>query len=176
MVSEQEIKGLKELDDYLKQFTAKVEAKLLRGGLRAGTNVFLKRAQAFLAPHRKTGKLERSLRIRTRLKRGKVTATLIAGNAEAFYPHMVEFGTAAHLIQAENAAGKNVAASMNRRQKKNAGALSFGGVIAEKVEHPGTAAIPFMRHALDGGTTDAVNAMADYLRKRIPKELAKKGK
>lgn len=155
------ISGLKELDLALKQFALKMEGNIVRGGVRAGTSVFLKRARSYI--NNRTGKLSKSLRIRTKMKKGRVSATLIAGNADAFYAHMVEFGTARHLIQATNDTGQNVAAKVNRAGRKNAGALSFGNTTVEQVQHPGSAPHPFMRPALDGGQTEAVAAMAEYL-------------
>ena len=171
MVSETTVSGLKELDAALKQFTAKIEGNIVRGGVRAGTAEFRKRAASYIKDD--TGALRRSLRIRTKLKRGKVSATLLAGDKDAFYAHMVEFGTAPHLIQATAPGGtKNIAARINRQTKK-AGALAFGGVLAEQVNHPGSKPKPFMRPALDGGQAEAVQKMAEYIKKRITKEALK---
>lgn len=171
MVSETSVSGLKELDAALKQFTAKVEGSIVRGGVRAGALAFRDRAAAYIKDD--TGALRKSLRVRTRLKRGKVSATLVAGDKEAFYAHMVEFGTAPHLIKATGPSGtRNVAARVNRVNKR-AGGLAFGGVLVEQVNHPGSAPKPFMRPALDGGQTDAVQRMADYIKKRITKEQLK---
>lgn len=171
MASEMNISGLKELDLALKQFTPKVEGNIVRGGVRAGTSVFLKRARSYI--NNRTGELSRSLRIRTKSKRGHISATLVAGNAKAFYAHMVEFGTARHLIFASDKEGKNVAARINRPGRKNAGALAFGSTTVDKVEHPGASPSPFMRPALDGGEQEAVAAMAAYIRARIEKEKLK---
>lgn len=165
-----EVTGLKELDKALKDFSAKLEGAIVRGGLRAGTTVFLKRARAHI--NSRSGELSKSLRIRTKAKRGKVSATLVAGNAKAYYPHMVEFGTASHFISAE-AGGENVAAKINRRAGRNAKALQFGGAVVSSVEHPGSQPRPFMRPALDGGQQEAVEAMAEYIRNRIRKEKAR---
>ena len=70
---------------------------------------------------------------------------------------MVEYGTAKHFIE-----------------PKNRKALSFEGVVRGKVSHPGSAQKPFMRPALDENQEEAVKAMAEYLRKRIHKELMKR--
>ncbi len=165
------VNGFKELDEALKQFAPKLEGAIIRGGLRAGTSVFLKRARQFVPI--KSGALRRSLRIRTSSKKGQLTATLVAGGKEAFYAGMVEFGTAPHLIVARNQQDRNVAAKVNRATDNGAKALSFGSTIVEQVQHPGSAPRPFMRPALDGGEQEALEAMGAYIMNRIEKELKK---
>jgi len=41
--------------------------------------------------------------------------------------------------------------------------------------HPGIRPKPFMRPAVDEKFDTAINAVAEYLRKRIPKEMTKAG-
>jgi HK97 gp10 family phage protein len=155
MVSELHVSGLSELDKLLKELPAKVERNILRGAMRAGAKVFEGRAKQ-LVPVR-SGQLRDSIKVSTRSKRGRVSATVRAGGKKAFYAHMVEFGTARHFIKP--------------RKRKS---LFFAGLAREVVDHPGSAPKPFMRPALDGGQAEAVNAAADYIRKRLAKEAAKK--
>jgi HK97 gp10 family phage protein len=154
MVSELHVSGLSELDKLLKELPAKVERNILRGAMRAGAKVFESRAKE-LVPI-KSGQLRDSIKVSTRSKRGRVSATVRAGGKKAFYAHMVEFGTARHFIKP--------------RKRKS---LFFAGLAREVVDHPGSAPRPFMRPALDGGQAEAVNAAADYIRKRLAKEAAK---
>jgi HK97 gp10 family phage protein len=154
MVSELHVSGLSELDKLLKELPAKVERNILRGAMRAGAKVFEGRAKQ-LVPVR-SGQLRDSIKVSTRSKRGRVSATVRAGGKKAFYAHMVEFGTARHFIKP--------------RKRKS---LFFAGLAREVVDHPGSAPRPFMRPALDGGQAEAVNAAADYIRKRLAKEAAK---
>lgn len=149
-MSELHIEGLAALERALEQLPDKIERNIVRGALRAGSKVFLTEARRRVP--KKTGKLAKSLRISVRKVRGGLVATTKAGNKEAFYAHMVEYGTAAHLIKPIN--GK---------------ALLLAGANFEKVRHPGAAAHPFMRPAFDLGARNAVLAYAAYMRKRLTK-------
>lgn len=153
-MTETTIEGLAELDRMLKELPAKLEGTVVRGGLRAGATVLQKAARE-LAPVR-TGKLRASIKVSTGIRNGRVYSRVRAGGKDAYYAHMVEFGTAAHVIQG-----------------KRGGWLNIGGRWALKVNHPGAMMKPFMRTAVDGFQGEAVSAMADYLRERTPREIAK---
>ena len=154
MANELHVSGLSELDKLLKELPAKIEGNIMRGAMRAGAKVFADRAKQMVPV--KSGQLRDSIKVSTRSKRGRVSATVRAGGKKAFYAHMVEFGTARHLIKP--------------RKRKS---LFFAGIAREVVDHPGASPKPFMRPALDGGQVEAVNAAADYIRKRLAKEAAK---
>jgi HK97 gp10 family phage protein len=153
-MTETTIEGLAELDRMLKELPARLEGTVVRGGLRAGATVLQKAARE-LAPVR-TGKLRASIKVSTGIRNGRVYSRVRAGGKDAYYAHMVEFGTAAHVIQG-----------------KRGGWLNIGGRWALKVSHPGAMMKPFMRTAVDGFQGDAVDAMAAYLRERTPREIAK---
>ena len=154
MANELHVSGLSELDKLLKELPAKIEGNIMRGAMRAGAKVFADRAKQMVPV--KSGQLRDSIKVSTRSKRGRVSATVRAGGKKAFYAHMVEFGTARHFIKP--------------RKRKS---LFFAGIAREVVDHPGASPKPFMRPALDGGQVEAVNAAADYIRKRLAKEAAK---
>ncbi len=147
------IEGLSDLQKQLEQLPVKVEQRLLRGALRAGTKVMLDQARA-LVP-RDSGALADSLRISTRATRGgNVTAKLVAGGKDAYYAHMVEFGTVAHKI---------------------AGPVVLNGQVRRNVQHPGATPKPFMRpaaEAANGESSAAVEAFKAYLVQRLG-EVAK---
>lgn len=151
------VKGLAELNRVLNQLPVKVERKLLRGGLRAAAKVI--EAEAKRRVPVRTGLLRDSIRVSTGAKRGgKVYAHIKAGGrkkGQAFYAHMVEFGTARHVILAGGGtkAGKALAIA--------------GRILGAKVDHPGARPRPFMRPALDTQAQKSVEEMAEYLRKRI---------
>ena len=169
MDSEVVISGWSELQAQLDQLAVNIEEKLLRGALRAGQMMVAADAksrapvatpnannQRLYGAHR--GDLRKSIRVSVRASGGQVVAKAVAGNSTAYYAHMVEFGTAAHLIHA-----------------KNGGALSFGGKEYLAISHPGAKATPFMRPALDraaNANSAAFVAVGEYLQKRITKELA----
>ena len=154
MANELHVSGLSELDKLLKELPARIEGNIMRGAMRAGAKVFADRAKQMVPV--KSGQLRDSIKVSTRSKRGRVSATVRAGGKKAFYAHMVEFGTARHFIKP--------------RKRKS---LFFAGIAREVVDHPGASPKPFMRPALDGGQVEAVNAAADYIRKRLAKEVVK---
>lgn len=155
MAVDLKIDGLADLQRMLDELPAKVEANIMRGAIRVGAKVIEDRAKE-LAPV-KSGALRDSIKVSTRSKRGEVSATIRAGGGKAFYAKWVEFGTAQHFIK-----------------PKNRKSLFFAGMAKEVVDHPGARQKPFMRPALDGGHTGAIDAMAEYIKKRLAKEAAKK--
>jgi HK97 gp10 family phage protein len=154
-----EIKGLAELHKLLQELPAKVEANVMRGGLRAAGKVIEEEAKR-LAPVDR-GDLRDSIRASVRIQRrkGLVEGTVKAGGKKAWYARLVEFGTAAHLIR-----------------PKNRKSLFFAALAREEVSHPGAQKKPFMRPAFDSKAREAIKAMADYIRVRLPKELKKAGR
>lgn len=149
------IEGLADLNKLLKELPSKIERNIMRGALREGSKEFLERAKEEVPV--RSGRLRKSLRISTRFKKGEVTASMSAGGKGAFYAYMVEFGTAAHLIKP--------------KRKKS---LIVNGAQVASVDHPGAEEKPFMRPAFDAGSADAVQAVAEYIKKRLDKEAAKK--
>lgn len=145
------IQGAEEIKRRLTELPAKIEAKIMRGALRAGALVLQADAKAHVPV--KSGALRDTIRVSTRLKGNTVSAKVTAGNRKkrVFYAHMVEGGTRPHEIKP--------------KQK----ALRIGNLFAPRVQHPGARAKPFMRPALAASLTAAVSAIADYIRKRLDK-------
>lgn len=146
--------GLADLQTLLDELPAKIEANVLRGGLRAGAKVIEEEAKQ--AVPEASGALRDSIRVSMRSRRGIVQATVKAGGKKAWYAHLVEFGTARHWIK-----------------PKSRKSLLLAGLAREVVEHPGAKPKPFMRPAFDTKAQDAIQAMADYIKKRLPRELKK---
>lgn len=161
MATEHALEGLKELDATLRAFPAKLQANILRGGLRAGGVMFQKAAIARVP--RDDGDLQRSLRVSAYgLKSGKIRVTVSAGDKKAYYAHMVEYGTAAHLIR-PHIQGKAM--------------LLMPGVYKNgAVAHPGTAPTFFMTKSYDLTKMAVLDRFILYVRVRIPKEFAKQGR
>lgn len=161
-MAEIKIEGLAELHKLLQELPAKIEANALRGGMRAGAKVIEAEAKR-LAPVGRdpetAGDMRDSIRVSVRSRNGKVEATIKAGGKKAWYAHLVEFGTAAHLIR-----------------PKNRKSLFFASLAREQVNHPGAKKRPFMRPALDSKAQQSVQTLADYIRNRLPKEFRKLGK
>lgn len=151
-----EIKGLAELHKALQELPATIERNVLRGGLRAGGAVIADEARRLVPVD--SGAVRDSIRVsmRVRSKAGWVNANVKAGNKAAWYARLLEFGTARHVIK-----------------PKNSRSLFLRGLFVKGVEHPGARARPFMRPAFDGKARAAIDAMADYIRARLPRELKK---
>lgn len=174
------VKGLSELHDVLKNFPIKLEAKIMRGGLRAGGKVFLDSARSNVP--KRTSQLRNSIRMSGgKDASGTMYSVITAGSRDkvynskgrpiknepifeinpsgvknyktAFYAHMVEFGTRRHFIKPAT--------------KKS---LFFAGLTKEIIDHPGAKQKPFMRPAYDKNWNTAIETMAEYIRKRIDKE------
>ena len=190
MANTVEIKGLKELDAVLKSLPQKIEQNVMRGALRAGQKVMLDAVREKLRSNGsvRSGDLINSLRIRfdrKAKKRGWLNSKLVVGNADAYYAHMVEFGTAAHFIriredakpnrQTRHGTKKYSYKTINKMVKR--GSLVIGkSFVGESVSHPGARPKPFMRPAFDESQQAALEAFAEYVRKRLPKELKKVGR
>lgn len=158
------VKGLAALQKALDELPAKIEANIMRAAMAAGARVIANRAKEIapleanppgLHAYKKSlgwspGELRRSIRVTSRAKAGRVTATVRAGNKLAYYAHMVEFGTAAHLIKA-----------------RKGGVLFFGGKTVKQVMHPGARKNPFMRIAMDAEAQRALVAVGERVRRRL---------
>ena len=139
-------KGGAELQAYLNQLPAKMEQNVMRSALRQGANVIRKEAQATVPVD--SGDLRKSIKVRTRSRRGQVTATV---ETKDFKAHWIEFGTEPHEIT----------------PKQPEGALAFGNTVVKSVQHPGTQAQPFMRPAADSKVNEAIVAVGEQIRKRL---------
>lgn len=168
-----QINGLSELYKQLQELPAKIESNVMRGALRSGAAVFKTEAQRLVPVD--TGRLRDSIRVSVRLRRGRVEASIKAGGRTSkkvvrkmdngrlrvvyenpWYAHLVEFGTASHTIKPKGKRG-----------------LWTGSGWSQKVDHPGARRQPFMRPAFDGRHQAAIDAAADYIRQRLPRELAR---
>ena len=172
-----EVTGLKELDALLKTLPARIEGNVMRGGMRASLKVIGDVAKTNLAANGtiKTGNLQKSIRIGFKRKSetgyGWMRGRLSAGNKDAWYAHFIEFGTASFYTGHGKTVGKPY-----EIHPKNHKSLFFAGVMREVIVHPGIHPKPFMRPALDQASGKAITTFADYLRVRLPRELAKAGR
>jgi HK97 gp10 family phage protein len=171
MAVETRIQGLAELDRLLKQLPTRIEANVLRGALRAGQKAISDRAKQNLVTNGSvdTGALRDSLRVRFARKSAKfgwLRSNLIAGNKDAWYAHLVEFGSGSFYT----GSGESVRGPYEIKPK-NRKSLLIAGIMRETVTHPGAKPKPFMRPAVDSGVAEATDAFAEYVRKRVPREL-----
>lgn len=183
------VDGLAELDRLLKQLPVDIEVNILRGGLRAGQKVVATAAQS-RAPT-KSGELRRSIKVRTNnraKRRGFARVDVVAGGKMAWYARLVHDGTGSHyagrgtrsvrkpyVIAARDAQGDEVNTRTKRSlsRRGDASALAFSGVVRTAVVHPGIRPNPFMAQAADQLDGPALAAFVDYVRRRLPREMAK---
>lgn len=145
------VKGLSELQAFLDALPAKMESNIMRAALRQGANVVRDEAKANVPV--KSGLLRAGLKVSTSSRRGVVTAKVKATGKHAYLARWIEYGTAAHQIK-----------------PKMARSLLFGGIFAESIDHPGAAAKPFMRPALDTRAQAALLAVGEAIKKRLTKQ------
>lgn len=143
------VKGLAELQAFLNQLPAKLEANVLRSALRAGARQVQQEARR-LVPI-KSGRLRAGIKISTSSRRGKVTAKVKTTGKHAYLAPWLEYGTRPHVIKP----GK-------RRR-----ALAINGRVVTAIDHPGAQPKPFMRPALDTQARAAVLAVGNAIKKRL---------
>ena len=165
-MSEEVVKGLGDLQQYLDQLPVKVERNVLRGAMRAAAKVPLAAAREGVpvgSPSSegkilyggRQGALRDSLRITTRVRGTVVSAIVSAGGklkdgADVFYALWVERGTQAHDIKPQKAKS-----------------LFFAGLMRQIVRHPGAKADPFLENALTKTVRAALDAAGAYIRTRL---------
>lgn len=144
--------SLRETLAALDQLPARIEANLVRGALRAAAKPIFEDARA--AAPVVTGRLRDSIRISTGIKRrdGEIVAAVKAGGKQAYYAHMVEYGTTRHIIK---------------------GPVVLGGQVFKNVEHTGSEPRSFMRKAFDNSGQASVDAYAEYFRRNLDRAIAK---
>lgn len=177
------IAGLSDLYAKLQQLPAKIEGNIMRGAMRAGLNVIKAAAQDNVPVGQ--GDLRDSIRVRARgksLEYGWVRLHLVAGGKKAYYAHWVENGTAEHIIASKKKLQRKTRRGMRDMSLKtmnkmlNAGSLVIGNqLVGPVVLHPGARPRPYMRPAFDTTHEQALSTVADYIRKRLPRELKKAG-
>ncbi len=150
LTDSEHIKGLSDLGKLLDTLPLKLEVNIMRGAFRAGMKIVLDQAKE--NTHDISGDLDKGLKIYTRARNGMVTASIRATGIHGTVAHLLEFGVAGHWIRAADK-----------------GALSFGGGFVKAVYHPGFTGKAFMRPALDARGIAAVNAAAEYMRRRATK-------
>lgn len=154
--SQIKVEGGKELAKLLRTLPDKVADKLMKNATLAGGRRLAK-AIKNKAPV-DTGRLRDS--IKSKLDRtSKYTFTVNIGptGKGRFYAHLVEFGSAPHVIKSK------------RKRVLSNGQEIFGKIV----KHPGTAAQPFMRPALDESADDVIKHVSKNLGRGIEREAKK---
>ena len=163
-----EVKGLDKFYRDLQSLPAKLEGRIVRGGLKVGAQALADKARPY-AP-RKTGALRRSIKVTSSVKKGVANASAVSGDKSAWYAHILEFGSGSH-YEGGLKKSKRKPYKIKAKRKES---LSINGKRVKSVIHPGIEPRRFMRDAFEKGSAAAIEAAADYMRKRIAKEDLRK--
>lgn len=167
-------KGFKELDAFLAAFPAKLQKNAVRSALTAAARPVRDEARA--RAERKTGKLRKAIKTSNPKVNadGTVSVRVKLQGEHSYLGWFQEYGVAPHFIRAGDS-GKSPRL-LNKAAKRGdvlgdvaTGHLKIGdNFISGEVFHPGRAARPFLRPALDVRAKDAVQAfggrLASYLK------------
>lgn len=172
-----QISGLKELNDLLQSLPAIIEGNVVRTALNKGRDVLKNAVISTLRQNGSfdTGALERSIKVRFRKKHEKwgwIRTYIIAGDKDAYYAHILEFGSASFYT----GQGRTVGKPYVIKAKKAKYLLIAGGKPVKSVIHPGVKPKPFMRPAFDLYSDAAIDTVVNYMQQRIPREIKKANK
>lgn len=143
-------KGIEELNQVLDGLAGdkKLSGKVVRGILNKGAKPIIDDAKNRVA--KENGDLQKSIGTIPGRGRGKGEQVYVGprrgGRFKGYAGHLVEYGTAPHIIRAKAAGGQ-----LHLR----------GNVFVEQVQHPGAAAKPFMRPAFDTKKDEAIGIIKD---------------
>ena len=162
--------GFKELEERLVGLGPKVAKRLLASAINSAAKPILEGARAGLTV--RFGWLKRSLgvKLKTYKRTDSSTAVAVIGPRRGFrqiingkpidpanYAHLVEYGTAPHLI------------------KPRLGTIKIGpAFIRGAVHHPGAKKLPFLRPAFDTRKNESLEILKQKLGKGIEREAAKR--
>lgn len=174
------VKGLKELDKFLKELPVKFERNIKRAGLRQAGNVYKEAAKNGIKSI--SGDLARSVRVTSRInkKKGTIDAAVKAGvsrkHKNAFTAPFVEFGTKPHFIKVQESE-KQINYRLSRKRGTvvreslttiNRNSLKIGSkFVGPTVSHPGSDPHPFMRPAFDSKSQEAIKAFGEHVKKKL---------
>ena len=137
-------KGLTELDDVLAGLPGKLGDQTVNTILRKAAGPLVKRAKALSSNADVTGDTTKSIGILANRRQNLITVgPRRGGQFKGQTAHLQEYGTAPHVIRA----------------KAPGGVLAFAGTVTTQVNHPGTAAQPFMRPAYDETKGEVVESI-----------------
>lgn len=157
------VKGLKEIDAFLSALPKNLQKGAYRAGLTAAAAVI--RDEARLRAPKRTGKMARAIRSGSPRQNQDGTFSIrvsLDKGDHGFLGLFHEYGVAPHLIASTGKGEGRVAvrvAKSGQLQLQGGKVLKIGdNFVSGILSHPGHAAHPFMRPALDAKWKDAVEA------------------
>lgn len=167
------VTGLKELDAYLSMLPINMQKGAIRAGLTAGAAIV--RDEARLRAPAQTGKMARAIKSGSARQNQDGTFSIQVrldprGNNHAYLGLFHEYGVAPHLIARTGKGEGRVAVRKAADGKGKVGgkAMKIGDrFISGIISHPGHAAHPFLRPALDAKSDEVVKVFAARIRDYI---------
>lgn len=164
------VRGLAELDRFLAAFPKKMQTAAYRQALTAAAAPI--RDEAKLRAPRKSGRLAAGIKTGSPRKNqdGSFQVSVRLTGPDAFVGHFIEYGVSPHLIAKAVGGGRGRVALRKAvgDGQKIGGVLKIGDdYVSGVISHPGFAAHPFMRPALDLKADEAIQAFADRIRAYI---------
>ncbi|MCK0531770.1 HK97-gp10 family putative phage morphogenesis protein [Sphingobium agri] len=162
------MKGGKDLAAFLQAFPAHIQKGAVRSALTAAAKPVRDQARAN-AP-RKSGKLAKAIKTSSPKveQDGRVTIKVQLKGQHSYLGHFIEYGVRPHFISAGDSdlsARKLTQKARREGSSEEGGVLKIGDTfVSGVVMHPGIAAKPFLRPALDARADDAVRAFGDRIR------------
>jgi HK97 gp10 family phage protein len=145
-------KGFDDLGDVLAGLGPKLSPPVVNKIFNQAAKPLVKRAKELSSNADVTGETTRSIGVLNNRKAGGISIGPRRGNGyKGHHAHLLEYGTAPHVIRAKAAGGL----------------LHFAGTYAPEVQHPGIAAQPFMRPAADATLPQVIENVNDGLREII---------
>jgi len=161
------VKGLADLDAYLQLVPKRMQKQGVRQGLTAAAAPVRDEARA-RAP-KKSGKMAKAIKSGSPRQNqdGTFSISIRLDGEHAFLGAFFEFGVTAHLI-ARTGAGQGKVAI--RKAAEGKGKISTKPMkigdryVSGIIQHPGIAAHPFLRPALDAKADESIQAYAGKIR------------
>jgi HK97 gp10 family phage protein len=161
------VKGLAQLDAFLSAFPQRMQKQAIRQALTAAAAPV--RDEARVRAPRKSGKMAKAIKTGSPRQNqdGTFSVSIRLVGDHAYLGAFFEFGVSAHLI-ARTGAGQGKVAIRNAAEGKgkvSARPMKIGDrYVSGIIQHPGFAAHPFMRPALDAKADEAIQAFANKIR------------
>lgn len=160
------VTGGKEIAATLAALGKRIESQAMRSGLTAGAAVI--RDEARQRAPKDTGAMAKSIKTGSPRKNqdGTYSVSIRLVGKHAFLGLFHEYGVKSHLIAST---GKGEGRVAVRKAKDGTGEVNSGVMkigdrfVTGILTHPGHAAHPFMRPALDARAADAVKAVRDRI-------------
>ncbi len=162
------MKGGRELAAFLQAFPARIQKGAVRSALTAAAKPVRDQARAN-AP-KESGQLAKSIKTGSPKveQDGRVTIKVRLAGQHSYLGHFIEYGVRPHFISAGDSGLSPRKLTQKARRDgstEEGGALKIGDTfVSGGVMHPGFAAKPFLRPALDTKMDEATKAFAERLR------------